>query len=225
VYVIIVGGGEVGYYLSRELIDSGHEVLVIEPDPGVVEKIEEELGENTTLVGEGCRIQCLNEAGVSRADVFIAATHLDEANLAACQLAMLKYKVPRVIAKLNSSHNRNIFHKLGIEHTVDVSDLLLENFKAQIPEFPFARVLTLSDVDMEVVQIRVTEDSPLINKAVSETPLSKLANSACVARMGATPQSVSDTTKLEAGDMLVCVVGHADVEELRSQMNRLQPLT
>ena len=44
-YVIIVGGGEVGYYLSKEFIDAGHEVLVIEPDPNVVEKIQEELGE------------------------------------------------------------------------------------------------------------------------------------------------------------------------------------
>lgn len=222
-YVIIVGGGEVGYHLSKEFIDGGHEVLVIEPDPEVVDKIQEELGENTTLVGEGCRIQCLNEAGVSRADVFVAATDIDEANLAACQLAMLKYKVPRVVAKLNSSHNRNIFRKLGIEHTVDVSDLLLENFKAQISAFPFARVLSLGDVDMEVVQIRVTEDSPLAQKPVSETPLSKLTNSACVARAGATPQAVSDTTKLEVGDTLVCVVGHSQVEELRSQMSRLQP--
>jgi trk system potassium uptake protein TrkA len=222
-YVIIVGGGEVGYYLSKEFIDAGHEVLVIEPDPNVVEKIQEELGENTTLVGEGCRIQCLNEAGVSRADVFIAATDRDEANLAACQLAMLKYKVPRVVAKLNSSHNRNIFRKLGIEHIVDVSDLMLENLKAQISAFPFARVLSLGDINMEVVQIRVTEDSPLVHKPVSETPLSKLSNSACVARVGTAPQAVSDTTRLEAGDTLVCVVGHADVEELRSQIDGLQP--
>ena len=221
-YVIIVGGGEVGYYLSKELIEADHEVLVIEPDPREIDRIEEELGVSTTMIGEGCRIQCLNEAGVSRADVFIAATDIDENNLAACQLAMLKYKVPRVIAKLNSVHNRNIFHKLGTEQVVDVSDLLLENFKARIATFPFARVLTLDDVDMEVVQIRITEDSPYLNKAVIDTPLSRLMHSACIARTGTAPQSVSDTTKLEEGDTLVCVVGHAEVEELRSDMSRLQ---
>ncbi|HHE41516.1 MAG TPA: TrkA family potassium uptake protein [Dehalococcoidia bacterium] len=222
-YVIIVGGGEVGYYLSRELIEAGHEVLVIEPDPREVERMEQELGVNTTMIGEGCRIQCLNEAGVSRADVFIAATDADENNLAACQLAMLKYKVPRVIAKLNRAHNRNIFRKLGIEHTVDLSDLLLENFKAQIPAFPFARVLTLGDVDMEVVQIRVTEDSPLVNKTIGETPLSRLAHSTCLSRMGAAPQPVSDSTRLEMGDTLVCVVARSDVEELRSHLSKIQP--
>lgn len=212
-YVIIVGGGEVAFYLSKEFIESGHEVLIIEPDNRQRDRLEEEIGA-VTLFGEGCRIKCLDEAGVSRADVFIAATDADERNLAACQLAKLKYHVPRVVAKLNNPRNRNIFHRLGIEHTVDVAALVLENLKAQIPAFPFVRLLTLEEEGMEVVQLRVTDDSPLSDRKLGDTALSFLSESACLVRMGSGPQVISDSTVLQTGDTLICVVPQDRVDKL-----------
>ncbi len=214
-YVIIVGGGEVGYYLAREFADGGHEVLVIEPESKQRERIEGELGD-ITLCGEGCRIQCLDEAGVSRADVFVAATDIDEDNLAACQLAKLKYKVPRVVAKLNNPRNRNIFSKLGIEHTADVAALVLENLKARIPAFSFVHLLSLEDVDLEVIQVSVTGDSRLSDRMVAETPLSLLVQSACLVRAGSPPQVVDDTTRLAVGDRLICMVSQDKTDELRT---------
>lgn len=216
-YVIIVGGGEVSYYLSRQFIEAGHEVLVIEPDMGLRARLEEELG-GVTLVGEGCRIKCLDEAGVSRADVFIAATEADERNLAACQLAKLKYHVPRVVAKLNNPRNRNIFRKLGIEHTVDVAALVLENMKAQIPVFPLVRLLSLEDEGMEVVEVRVTDESWFIDRKIGETAVAFLSESACLVRMGSGPQVVSDTTRLQAGDIIICVVPQYRMEKLIGEL-------
>ncbi len=216
-YVIIVGGGEVGYYLAKEFLDGGHEVLVMEPDSKQRERLEGQLGD-ITLCGEGCRIQCLDEAGVSRAEVFVAATDIDEYNLAACQLAKLKYNVPRVVAKLNNPRNRNIFRKLGVEHTVDVAALVLENLKARIPAFPFVHVLSLEDESLEVVQVSVTEDSHLGDKVVSETPISSLVESACLARAGSAPQAVDDTTRLAVGDKLICVVAQDMMDKLRAEV-------
>jgi len=217
VYVIIVGGGEVGYYLAKEFVESGHEVLVIEPESKQRERLEGELGD-ITLCGEGCRIQCLDEAGVSRADVFIAATDTDEDNLAACQLAKLKYRVPMVVAKLNNPRNRNVFRKLGIEQTVDVAELVLENLKARIPAFPFVHLLSLEDERLEVVQVSVTEDSRLGDRVVAETPLSFLVGSACLVRAGSAPQAVDDTTRLAVGDRLVCVVAQDMMDKLRTEV-------
>ncbi len=216
-YIIIVGGGEVGFYLAREFIDGGHEVLVIEPDAKQRERLEEELGD-VTLTGEGCRIQCLDQAGVSRADVFIAARDTDESNLAACQLAKLKYHVPRVVAKVNNPRNRNIFRKLGIEDIVDVAALVLENLKAHIPVFTFVRVLSLEAEGMEVVQVRVTESSPLNNKKLGETAVAFLAESACVVRAGSSPQMAVESTKLLVGDSLICVVAYDKLEKLRTEV-------
>ncbi len=212
-YVVIVGGGEVSYYLSKEFIDAGHEILVIEPESGLRERLDEEL-EGVTLVGEGCRIKCLDEAGVSRADVFIAATESDERNLAACQLAKLKYHVPQVVSKLNNPRNRNIFRKLGIDYTVDVADLVLENVKAQIPVFPLVKLLSLEEEGMEVVKVRVTDGSWLIDKRIGETGLSFLSESSCLARTGSGPQMVTDSTRLQVDDVLICVVPQDRMEKL-----------
>jgi trk system potassium uptake protein TrkA len=221
-YVIIAGGGEIGLHLAREFIEAGHEVLVIEADAKLRERLEEELGD-VTLDGEGCRIQCLDQAGVSRADVFIAATDADENNLAACQLARLKYQVPRVLAKLNNPRNRNIFHKLGIDSTVDIAALVLESLKSMIPLFPFVRVLSLEDADVEIVQIRVTDASPLVGQKLEATGLSALADAATLVRLGSAPQVISSSTELLAGDRIVCVVPRDQAEKLRLEVEGPTP--
>ncbi len=217
-YIVIAGGGEVGFYLAREFIDGGHEVLVIEENAKLRERLEERLG-NVTLAGEGCRIRCLDVAGVSRADVFIAATDADEDNLTACQLAKLKYQVPRVVAKLNNPRNRNIFRKLGIENTVDVAALVFENLKALIPVFPYVRLLSLDEADMEVVQVRITEASPLRGKKVGETAVAFLAESSCLVRVGSGTQVVTESTLLTVGDSLIGVVPVDRLEKLREAIS------
>jgi len=223
VYVIVAGGGEVGFYLAREFIAEGHEVLVLEPDAKLRERLEEELGE-VSLGGEGCRIQCLDQAGVSRADVFIAVTGADEDNLAACQLAKLKYRVPRVVAMLNNPRNKNIFRKLGIEYTVDVAALVIENLKARIPVFPLVHVLSLEDEDTDVVQIRVTETSTCAGKRLGETALSFLAESASLVRAGNGPQMVGASTELQVGDSLISVIPHQLLDKVRAAVAESEKL-
>ena len=217
-YVVMFGGGEVTYYLSKEFIDGGHEVLVIEEDQKKRERLEEALGD-ITLAGNGCRIQCLDQAGVSRADVFIAATDADEDNLAACQLAQIKYRVPRVLSKLNNPRNRNIFRKLGIENTVDVAALILENMKAQIAVFPLVRLSELDGVELEVVQVRVTRDSGLAGRPLGESALGFLADASCLVRPEESPRAADAATSLEEGDSLICVVARDMMERLESGLS------
>ncbi|MFQ6020288.1 MAG: NAD-binding protein, partial [Dehalococcoidia bacterium] len=72
-YIIVVGGGRVGYYLAKELVESGHEVLIIEKDGGKSERIAEDLGD-IVLRGDGCDAATMEMAGFSRADMVIAVT-------------------------------------------------------------------------------------------------------------------------------------------------------
>ncbi|MCK5212579.1 MAG: TrkA family potassium uptake protein [Dehalococcoidia bacterium] len=220
-YVIIAGGGEVTRFLSREFVEAGHEVLVIEPDEKLRERLESEL-ENITLRGYGYRIESLEAAGISRADVFVAATEADENNLAACQLAQWEFKVPRVVAKVNNPRNRNIFRKLGIKYTVDVAALEIENSKVQIPAFPLARLLSLENDSLEVVHVRITDDSGLGDKVLSETPLAFLAECSCLVRSGSSPRCVDDTTSLVVGDKLICVVPQEMVEKLQAGLGGVE---
>ena len=76
-YTIVVGGGKVGYYLAKELLDAGNEVLVIEQDAAKCERIAEELGD-IVLKGDGCEAATMEAAGFGRADMVIAVTGDDE---------------------------------------------------------------------------------------------------------------------------------------------------
>jgi len=150
--------------------------------------------------------------------VFIAATDADEDNLAACQLAMIRFGVPRVLSILNNPRNRNIFRKLGIEHTIDVADLVLENMKAQIPVFPLVRIAELEGEELEVVQVRIAEGSALLGKALGDTRLAFLSDAACIVRSGEAPHAADASTHLEEGDTLICVVARETLGKLQSEL-------
>jgi len=214
-YGIIVGGGEVGYYLARELLDNGHEVLVIEKNAKKCEGMEDELG-SVSLCGDGCEIAVLTKAGIARADMFIAVTDEDDDNLAACQIAKQKFNVAKVIAKINNPKDEHIFAKLGIEHTVDAVALVLEHIKAQISTFPLVHLLSLKDRGLEIVLIRIAEGSLGAGKSVESLSLPLGSIAATVIRQGQECQVPALDTILEAGDQLVCLIPSGSEEAVQT---------
>ena len=98
-YVIIVGGGRLGYNLAKSLVGESYEVLIIEKDPVVAERINSE-GGYLAMAGDGCEGKTLEKAGARRAGIFIALTSEDEDNLVACQIAKHYFKIPHTIARL-----------------------------------------------------------------------------------------------------------------------------
>ena len=107
-YIIVVGGGRVGYYLTKALLDEDHEVLLVEKEAAICENVNEELG-SICLRGDGCEAATLAEVGADRADMLIAVTGDDEDNLVACQVAKHKFNVPRTVARINNPKNETIF--------------------------------------------------------------------------------------------------------------------
>src|ERR1700680_5099370 len=99
-YVIVVGGGTVGYYMSRDLLERGHEVTLIERDAGRADWLETQLG-SIVMGGDGCEVKFLSQTGIERADAIIAVTADDEDNLVALQMAKRHFKVKKKIAWLN----------------------------------------------------------------------------------------------------------------------------
>jgi len=109
-YVVVIGGGNVGYYLTKELLAAGHEVVMIEKDPGRARTIADELG-SIVIPNDGCEGRYQAEAGMARADVIAAVTGDDEDNLVACQVAKMKFNVPRAIARVNNPSNEALFRR------------------------------------------------------------------------------------------------------------------
>lgn len=157
-YVVVNGGGKVASYLARTLLERGHAVALIEKREDVVIKLSSELpGSPLIIQGDGCDASYQEDAGVSRADVFVAATGDDDDNLVSCQLAKTAFGVPRAVSRVNNPKNERIFNALGIEaisSTTIISRMIEE--EATIGDI---RTLTsLRKGNMAIVEIELPLD-------------------------------------------------------------------
>jgi trk system potassium uptake protein TrkA len=200
-YTIIVGGGKVGYYLAKALVYEGHEVLVLENDPARSKIINEELGA-ITIQGDGCELTVLEEAGVSRADVLVAATGDDEINLVSCQIAKARFNVPRTIARINNPKNEAIFKKLGVDATVSTTDAILTRIQEELPAASLVHLGSMRGMGVEFIELKVMADSPAAKKNLRELALPDDAVVALLIRKGES-KVPSANTVLQADDELV----------------------
>ncbi len=115
-YIVITGGGKVGEYLATILLKNGNEVALIERDSDAADRLSMVLqGRYLIIRGDGCDSKYQEDAGIRKADVFVAATGQDDNNLVSCEIASRVYNVKRCIARVNAPKNLRIFRALGIE--------------------------------------------------------------------------------------------------------------
>jgi len=210
-YIVIVGGGQVGYYLTRALLIEGHEVLVIEKDTALVSTIEDELG-SVCVQGDGCEISVLREAGVERADLFIAVTSRDEDNLVACQVAKHKFNVPRTIARVSNPQNETLFNKLGIDITVSSVKLILEHIEEEIPIRPLTHLLALQDSQANIIGMKIPSASSAVGKQIKDIPLPQGSIVLLIIHKEAELVVPTADTTIQAEDRLIAVA-NTDQEE------------
>lgn len=212
-YIIVAGGGKVGYYLSKTLLNQGHEVLVIEKDKRKCEIISADLG-SICQRGDATDSLAMEEAGMARAELAIAVTGDDEDNLMICQMAKKKFNVPRTIARINNPKNEEIFKLLGIDQTVSVTDLILAQIEREIPAQSLVHLLTLREAGATFVEAKVPENSPAIGKSLQTLRIPDDCVIPLIIRNGKGIVPHGETT-LKAGDEVVAVttLEHEDVLE------------
>ncbi|MBI2861837.1 MAG: TrkA family potassium uptake protein [Chloroflexi bacterium] len=217
-YIIIVGGGKVGYSLSQELVAGGHEVLVIEKNKEKCERIADELG-SIVLQGDGCEAATLAEAGCERSEVVVAVTGDDEDNLVICQMAKQKFGVPRTIARINNPKNRRIFELLGIDATVSTTELILSQIEQEIPTNALLPLLRLRHADLEIVEAKLSADAASLHKPLRELGIPPTCTVSVILRDGRAIIPGPDTELLPDDEVIaVCTVGSE--EDLRSVLLR-----
>ena len=212
-YIIVIGGGKVGYYLAKELIDAGHEVLIVEKDRVKCARIAEDLG-SVVMRGDGCEAATLAQAGTNRADVLIAVTGDDEDNLVCCQVAKTRFNVPRAIARINNPKNESIFRLLGVDATVSHTDVILAQIEERIPSQPLLHLMRERDVGLEIVEAKLTSSSPVIGKKVRNLPLPQETKLLVIIRGKDTIIPVGDTVP-EIGDEVIALTREGNEEYLR----------
>ena len=220
-YIIVVGGGRVGYYLTRALLDEGHEVTMVERNATICEAVNEELG-SVCQCGDGCEVTTLAEAGTDRANMMVAVTGDDEDNLVACQVAKHKFNVPRTIARIGNPQNEVLFKKLGIDVTISSTNIILENIEAEVPTHPLTHLLTIRDEGLELVEVRIPPVAPSVGKQVAELVLPAGSIISLIIREGRKPILPAGNTIIEEGDQIIVVIAPDSEEALRAALRGVE---
>jgi len=215
-YIIIGGGGDVGYYLTKSLLGQGHEVLLLEKGNTRYQALSEELGQSVVR-GDACEARTMEEVGANRADVVIAVTGEDEDNLVICQMAKKRFNVARTIARLNNPKNELIFQKLGIDVTVSPTRSILSLIEAELPGSTFVTLMTLKRAGLEIMEIRVPTDSPIAGKTLSAINLPRSGTIALIIRDNEYIFPTADT-KILANDEVYALVSREGEEALRTAL-------
>jgi trk system potassium uptake protein TrkA len=202
-FVLVIGGGKVGYYLTKELIGSGHEVVLMEKDPVRATQIADEIG-SVVISHDGCEGKYLAQAGANRADIVAAVTGDDEDNLVICQMAKHHFDVPRTIARVNNPKNEDLFKHLGVDELISPTRMILGSIEQDIPVHALLHLAALGEGELELIEAHLQAGSPAIGKAPRDLSMPDGCALFAVIRDGiATP--LRPDTVLAEGDKVIAI--------------------
>jgi trk system potassium uptake protein TrkA len=216
VYFVIAGGGEVGFHLAKALLESSHEVMLLESDRRRAQVIEEQLG-SIVLNAPADEGRYQLEAGCQRADAVIAVTGQDAVNLIVCQLAKWKCHVPRVIARVNDPKNEIVFKALGIDETISSTRVIMNVIEQELPSGGFMPLMPLTGSHLELIEAEIAAGTPAAGRAIGSLGLPDGAAVGGIVRKGIVVHA-DDDTKLQVGDRIVVLSPTKDEAGVRKAL-------
>jgi trk system potassium uptake protein TrkA len=216
-YIVVVGGGRLGYNLLKALLNEGHEVLLLEKDARICKTITDEMG-SVCYRGDGCEAATLAEVGTGRADMLVAVTGDDEDNLVACQVAKHKHNVPRTIARIRNPQNAELFKILGVDVTVSTTDLILEAIEREVPTHPLTQLMSIDEKGLVIVDVKISPESTTVGKTVKELSLPQESKLALIIPGEGSAHVPAANTVLHAGDQIIAVTSPESKDELKAAL-------
>jgi trk system potassium uptake protein TrkA len=210
VKVAIAGAGSVGTAIARDLHANGHDVLVLELDPELVERRRSEL-EVTWLAGDACEVASLDAAGLATTDVVVAATGDDEDNLVISLLAKQEFAVPRVVARVNNAKNQWLFNQSwGVDVSVSTPQLLTALVEEAVSVGSLVRLLQFQGGSAHLVEVTLAANSPAADRAIVELGIPREATVVAIVRDDRLVVPRGDTVLQSGDEVLVLVTGDAE---------------
>lgn len=169
--ILIVGAGQVGYFLCERLSFEGHEVTLIDRDADHLRRAQDRLNV-LGLQGNGASAETLEQAGIKNCDIFIAVADLDEINILACLLAR-EYGVATRIARVKSIEYTGggavlSKEKLGIDLMINPEDAVAEELVKIACRSGAFDVAEFVEGQIQFLGYRIGEDSPLCDLTLKE---------------------------------------------------------
>jgi trk system potassium uptake protein len=214
--VTIAGAGAVGRSIAAELLEFGHDVMLIERDPDQFDP--NDVAGAQWVLADACELASLEEAGLEHSDVVIAATGNDKVNLVVSLLAKTEFAVRRVVARVNDPRNEWLFTEAwGVDVAVSTPRILAAMVEEAVSVGDLVRLMTLRQGQANLVEVTLPADTPLAGLAVRQLQLPADAALVTILRGGRVIVPQADDP-LEGGDELLFVAA-AEVEpEVRAAL-------
>lgn len=203
-YVIVIGAGKIGFYLTRALLSANHEVTLIERDAIAAAAAAEEFG-SIVVTSDGTEPSVLEEAGAKRCDILVSTSGRDATNLTACQVAKLRFETTRTVAVVTDPDHVPLFRELGVDVTISTTELILSHVEEELTGGPFVHVLPMQGGSRVVVSIRAPDDSPVVGRTVSRLSLPEGTLLVAVVRKNGDLQPALADPEIAQGDEIVAI--------------------
>ncbi|MFD7905767.1 potassium channel family protein [Kitasatospora sp. NPDC059722] len=215
--VAIAGAGAVGRSIAGELLENGHEVLLIDKNPNSISVERVPLAE--WLLADACEITSLDEAALQRCHVVIAATGDDKVNLVVSLLAKTEYAVPRVVARVNNPKNEWLFNESwGVDVAVSTPRLMSALVEEAVSVGDLVRLMRFSQGNANLVELTLAADTELVGTRVGDVAWPPDTALVTIIREGRVLVPGKDDT-LEGGDELLFVAAQEREEELEDLLS------
>lgn len=168
---ILIGGDKTVYFLVRQFIERGYQVVIIHKDRARCLEMAHSL-KATVIQGEGSGIRQLEEAGAREADVVMALTDHDQDNLIACQIAQKLYGVPRTLALVNDPENETVFMQLGVTAAFSATKVIASLIEQQAHFDDITALMPIAEGRLNVTDVRLDAKAPSIGKSLAELSMS-----------------------------------------------------
>ena len=199
--VVIAGAGSVGRSIARELVAAGHEVLIMDRSPAAMRIAQ--VPDADWQLGDACDLGALEEAQVSGADVTVAATGDDQANLVISLLAKTEFGVPRTVARVNNPRNEWLFDgSWGVDVAVSTPRVMTSMIEEAVSVGDVVSVFTFNKSGSQIFEITLPTELPVIGRLVGSVDWPQDVILAAMVRDGR-PFHPSNDDTFEAGDELM----------------------
>ncbi len=209
--VAIAGAGNVGRSIANELLDHGHEVLLIERMPRAMKTATVERAH--WLHADACELATLETAQLQDYDVVVAATGDDKANLVLSLLAKTEFGVKRVVARVNHPKNEWLFNEAwGVDVAVSTPRMLTALVEEAVSVGDLVRLMRFMQGSASLVELTLADDSPLAGRSIGEVELPPDAALVAILREGRVIIPAPEGT-LEVGDEVLAVATSPETED------------
>ncbi|MFF3865136.1 potassium channel family protein [Micromonospora sp. NPDC001898] len=212
--IAIAGAGNVGRSIAQELIDNGHQVMLIERQPRMLRP--DRVPAADWVLADACELASLEEADIAGCDVVVAATGDDKVNLVVSLLAKTEFAVPRVVARVNRAENEWLFtEQWGVDVSVSKPRVMAALVEEAVTVGDLVRLMTFRQGEANLVEITLPPTAPYVGQAIHAVPIPRDAALVAILR-GKRVLVPSPDDPIEAGDELVFVCTAEVEDEVRT---------